>query len=187
MSLEPQPVRATTLIHQEGVLGVIALAVLAFREGGPAAALAPTPGRLLEGVLVAAVVAAAIVLGLWWCRRLPPVRRLQSFQARLVRSWSASDAAAVALLSGLAEEALMRAVLQPLIGLLPAATLFALLHLVPDRELWFWPVFALALGLVFGLLFERYGYPAAASGHMVLNLLAIQQLRGSPEEAEESS
>jgi membrane protease YdiL (CAAX protease family) len=83
----------------------------------------------------------------------------------------------VSVLSGLAEEALMRAVLQPVIGLIAAAALFAALHVVPDRGLWLWPALALVLGVGFGLLFERYGYPAAAAAHVTLNLIALQQLR----------
>lgn len=178
MTFEPRAVRATTLLHQEGILGVVALVALAYRDGGPLAALAPVPGRWLEGVVVAIATAAATAAGLWWCRRLPALRRLQVWQAQLVSGWTTADAASVALLSGLAEEALMRAVLQPLIGLLAAAGLFALLHVVPDRDLWLWPVFALVLGLGFGMLFERYGFPAAAIAHAGLNLMAIQQLRG---------
>ena len=64
----------------------------------------------------------------------------------MVEGWSAGDALAVAVFSGLAEEALIRALLQPLIGLVPAAAVFAVLHLVPDRRLWMWPVMALLLG-----------------------------------------
>lgn len=158
-------------------MALIALVALGFREGGPMAALAPTPGRLLEGLVVAAVGAVAssgLLRGcVWW----GPLRRLQVWQSRLVAGWSTTDAVAVALLSGVAEEALMRAVLQPVIGLYAAAAVFAVLHLVPDRELWLWPVLAFALGIGFGLLFERYGYPAAAAAHTALNLIAIHQLR----------
>jgi len=65
-----------------------------------------------------------------------------------VRGCPRSTRPRFALLSGLAEEALLRALLQPVIGLVPAALLFAVLHLVPDRRLWMWPVIALGLGLV---------------------------------------
>jgi membrane protease YdiL (CAAX protease family) len=67
--------------------------------------------------------------------------------------------------------------LQPAIGLLGAALLFAALHLVPDRRLWMWPVIALGLGIVLGLVFSRYGYPAAAAAHCAINLLALTRLR----------
>ena len=43
----------------------------------------------------------------------------------MVAGWSKGDALAVAVFSGLAEEAFIRALLQPLIGLVPAAAVFA--------------------------------------------------------------
>jgi len=95
----------------------------------------------------------------------------------MVRDWTMLDAVAVGVFSGLAEEALIRALLQPWIGLVAAAVLFALLHIVPDRRLWAWPVIALVLGLVFGLVFERWGYPAAALAHLVVNLVSLLRLR----------
>ena len=58
-----------------------------------------------------------------------------------------------------------------------AAALFAVLHLVPDRRLWFWPVFALACGVALGVVYARFGYPAAAAAHVVINLVALLRLR----------
>jgi membrane protease YdiL (CAAX protease family) len=95
----------------------------------------------------------------------------------MVKGWTITDALAVAVFSGLAEEALLRAVVQPLIGLLPAAAIFAVLHLIPDRRLWLWPVLALAMGVVLGVVFELAGYPAAAVAHMVINGLSLLRLR----------
>jgi membrane protease YdiL (CAAX protease family) len=83
----------------------------------------------------------------------------------------------IALFSGLAEEALIRALLQPIVGLVPAALVFAALHIVPDRRLWLWPVLALVLGLGLGWVFEHGGYPAAASAHIAINLLSLLRLR----------
>lgn len=177
MTIEARTVRATTLLHQEGILGLIALVALAFRAGGPLPALRPTSGSVVEGVVVGCAAAALVAAVLRRGRRLPALRRLQAWQARLVSGWTTTDAVSVSVLSGLAEEALMRAVLQPVIGLIAAAALFAVLHVVPDRGLWLWPVLALVLGVGFGLLFERYGYPAAAAAHVTLNLMSIQQLR----------
>ena len=64
-----------------------------------------------------------------------------------------------------------------MIGLIPAAVIFAVLHIVPDRRLWLWPVVAFAFGLVLGLLFDHAGFPAAASAHIVINLVALLRLR----------
>jgi membrane protease YdiL (CAAX protease family) len=164
------------LLHQEGVLGLIALVGLALRAGGPVPALAPQIAPLAS-VSLGVVAGLGSSLALWLVRELPPLRELQSFQRRLVRGWTVSDALAVALLSGLAEEALLRALLQPVIGLLPAATLFAALHLVPDRRLWLWPVIAFGLGVMLGLLYDAAGYPAAVAAHVAINACALLRLR----------
>ena len=173
---DPPPVRAVSLLHQEGVIGLIAAVGLAIGGNGVFEALRPTvgwPGSLLLG----AASGAACATVLWSFRGTPPLRRLQHFQHRLVRDWTLSDALAVSLLSGLAEEALLRAVLQPVIGLIPAAGVFAVLHIVPDRRLWLWPVIAFAFGLVLGVLYDSAGYPAAAVAHVVINLVALTRLR----------
>jgi membrane protease YdiL (CAAX protease family) len=176
MALDARPVRPVVVAHQEGVVGVVALVGLAFRPHGPVAALAPV-GQPLAGLLAGLGVGLAGSVLLWLLRSTPPVAALEAFLRRVVVEWTAVDAVAIALLSGLAEEALVRALLQPLIGLWPAALVFALLHLLPDRRLWFWPVMALALGVVLGLLFDRWGYPACAAAHVTLNLVGLLRLR----------
>jgi len=174
---EPPAVRPELLIHQEGVIGLVAVVGLGIKDGNPLVGLAAN-GSYLWSIVIGLAVGVGSSAALWLTRHLPPLAELQRFQSRLVRGWSAVDAAAVAMLSGLAEEALLRALLQPVIGLVPAAVLFAVLHLVPDRRLWMWPVIALGLGLALGVVFERYGYPAAAAAHISINLLALMRLRG---------
>jgi membrane protease YdiL (CAAX protease family) len=95
----------------------------------------------------------------------------------LVSNWTVTDVIAVALLSGLAEEALLRAFLQPLLGLFPAAVIFALLHVLPDRRLWFWPVMALVIGVCLGYIYEAQGFPAVAAAHIVLNGVGLMRLQ----------
>lgn len=168
--------RPVLLLHQEGVIGLVAVIGLGLKDGNPLGGLAPQ-GPLAWSIAVGAAVGIASSGALWLIRRAPPLAELQRFQERLVRGWTVVDAAAVALLSGIAEEALLRALLQPVIGLVPAALLFAVLHLVPDRRLWMWPVIALGLGLLLGAVFSRYGYPAAAAAHCAINLLALTRLR----------
>ncbi len=165
-----------TLIHQEGVVGVIALIGLGLRSGGPLPALAPAAGwapALVTGLLAGGAAAGVLLL----LGRLSPLRRLQRWQREIVGAWTPGDVAAVAVLSGVAEEALVRALLQPLIGLLPAAGVFALLHVVPDRDAWAWPLLAFALGLVLGILYDHHGYPAAAVAHVAINAIGLARLR----------
>ncbi len=176
--MPPRAIPANVLIHQEGFLAVIALVGLALREPGLAAGLAPR-GPASSALLIGVATGAAAAGGLWLGRRFPALERLERWQRAMIRGWSATDAAAVAVFSGLAEEALMRALLQPIIGLLPAALLFAVLHLVPDRRLWLWPVLALVLGLVLGAVFVIGGYPAAAGAHVLINALAFVRLRAA--------
>ena len=145
---------AVVLIHQEGVIGVIALVGLSLREKGVWGGLAPR-GSLASGVIAGMVAGAICAGGLWMLRRLPALADLEAWQQQMVRDWSVVDAIVVAVFSGVAEEALIRALLQPIIGLLPAAFLFAALHIVPDRRLWLWPILACALGVGDDFRFRR--------------------------------
>ena len=172
----PRAIPAVAIIHQEGVIGVIALVGLSLRAGGVLEGLAPR-GSLALGVLMGVIAGVLCAAGLWALRRLPAVADLEEWQQRMVRNWTVTDAAAVAVFSGLAEEALIRALLQPIIGLLPAALLFAALHIVPDRRLWLWPVVACVLGVGLGMVFEFGGYPAAAAAHIAINAFALLRLQ----------
>lgn len=146
-------------------------------DGGGLSALGPR-GAWPIGLGAGLIGGLAVFLAMWALLAIPQVRELDVWQGVMVRNWSSVDIVAVAVFSGCAEEALIRALLQPWIGLVPAAVLFAALHIVPDRRLWTWPVLALAMGLVFGLLFERWGYPAPALAHTVVNLVSLWRLSG---------
>lgn len=178
---EPPAIPAVALVHQEGVLALVAVIGLSFSEKPILNALSPT-GSLLGSFAAGTATAACCVVALWLLRSLPALDRLERWQRGVVSKWTTADAVAVALISGIAEEALLRAFLQPVIGLAPAAVLFAVLHIVPDRELWAWPVFALASGLLLGVLFDLHGYPAAATAHILINLVALIRLRRPEEE-----
>jgi len=170
-------VPARAVVHQEGVLALLALIGLGLRDGSPLTGLLPR-GHLWAGLGVGAVVGVILALLGLGARLTAAGRRLEELQGTLVGAWSPMDAVAVALLSGVAEEALVRALLQPFLGLVPAAVLFALLHVVPDRRAWMWPLVALGFGVVLGLLFDRWGYPAAAAAHVIVNLIGLLRLSG---------
>jgi membrane protease YdiL (CAAX protease family) len=175
---EPTPriVPAVVLIHQEGVIAAIALVGLAFTTNGIRGGLAAR-GTAAMAVLTGVLVGAGCFLVLWLIRDLRPLSELETWQRQMVRGWTITDAGAVAVFSGLAEEALIRGLLQPVVGLVPAAAIFAVLHLVPDRRLWMWPILALVLGLVLGGVYELGGYPAAAAAHVAINGLSLTRLR----------
>jgi len=172
----PRAIPANILIHQEGVVAIIALVGLSMRAEGILGSLAPR-GAAAASVFAGLIVGTGCAAAIWMLRRLPALAALETWQRDMVRGWSVTDATAVSLFSGLAEEALIRALLQPIIGLLPAALLFAALHLVPDRRLWLWPALALVLGIVLGVVFEYAGYPAAAAAHVAINLFALLRLQ----------
>ena len=175
---EPTPriVPAVVLIHQEGVIAVIALVGLAFTTTGVRGGLAAR-GTAAMAVLTGVLVGAGCFLVLWLIRDFRPLSELETWQRHMVRGWTITDAGAVAVFSGLAEEALIRGLLQPVIGLVPAAAIFAVLHLVPDRRLWMWPILAFVLGLVLGGVYELGGYPAAAAARVAINGLSLTRLR----------
>ena len=172
----PRSIPAVVIIHQEGVIALFALIGLSLRGDGVLAGLAP-PGSLITAVFGGAAVGVGSFVVLWVLRGLRPAADLESWQRRMVQGWSITDALAVAVFSGLAEEALIRALLQPLLGLWPAALLFAALHFIPDRRLWLWPILALVLGLVLGWVFAVWGYPAAAAAHITINVMSLLRLR----------
>ena len=172
----PHSIPAVVLIHQEGVVAVIALVGLALSANGISGGLA-AKGPLAPALLTGALAGVGSFLILWLIRGLRPLSDLEKWQRHMVHGWTVTDAAAVAVFSGLAEEALVRGLLQPVIGLLPAAAVFAVLHIVPDRRLWLWPVVALILGLVLGGVYELGGYPAAAAAHIAINALSLTRLR----------
>jgi len=169
---------AAALVHQEGVIAVIALVGLSLGSAGIGPSLA-SRGPLAPALFFGAAVGAGIFVVVWLFRTVGPLRDLEAWQRKMVTGWSAGDAVAVAVFSGLAEEALVRALLQPVVGLVPAAAIFAVLHVVPDRKLWAWPAMALLMGLILGWVFERWGYPAAAAAHIVINAVSLVRLRSA--------
>ena len=101
----------------------------------------------------------------------------------------------MAVASGFSEELLFRGALQPRVGLLVASVLFGAVHFVPRRQLLPWTGFAIAVGLLFGWMFETTGnLVAPVVAHCVVNgvnlPLLIRQYggesggesEGSPEE-----
>lgn len=174
----PRRILPAAIVHQEGILGVLALVGLGLRDGTPLPGLLPR-GALAPSLLAGLIGGALAAAGMWLLGRVPAIRELERWQREMVRGWGLSEVGGIALLSGLAEEGLVRALFQPTVGLVPAALIFAVLHLVPDRRAWVWPVLAFALGIGLGILFERWGYPAAATAHAVINLTGFLRLRST--------
>jgi membrane protease YdiL (CAAX protease family) len=98
-----------------------------------------------------------------------------------------AQCALLALVSGIAEEAFFRGVLQPWVGLVAASLLFGLAHFVPRRDLLPWSAFAVAAGFLLGALFEITGnLVAPVTAHVTINAINLHLLSTRYTQAERS-
>jgi len=97
--------------------------------------------------------------------------------ARALGPLSLFECAALAALSGFAEEAFFRGALQPRLGWLGASALFGVAHFAPRRALWPWTGFALLAGLLLGALFAATGnLVAPVAAHAAINAVNLRVL-----------
>jgi membrane protease YdiL (CAAX protease family) len=115
---------------------------------------APTVGWTLAGIGAGLVVVAACHLGR---RSLRFLERAADALTDILGPISYETAVLLALISGVAEELLFRGALWPHLGLFGTTFLFAVVHVVPRRGLWGYPVFAGVVGLLLGALREFSG------------------------------
>lgn len=98
------------------------------------------------------------------------------------------DAVLLAFASGTAEEMLFRGALQPVVGLFWASVIFGACHFLPRRELVLWSVFAMAMGFVFGALYEWTGQLLAPiAAHTIVNGINLPRLARRFEERSKTS
>lgn len=125
------------------------------------------------------IVAGALVILLsdQLTRRTRAGEGLARALGQLLGRLTLAQCALLAGVSGVAEEALFRGVLQPRVGLLAAALIFGLAHFVPRRELAPWALFAFGAGLLLGILFESTGnLVAPAVAHASINAVNLRLL-----------
>lgn len=119
------------------------------------------------GLVVAFVVIAATRR---FVRRTRWGRNLHVSFRGLLGPMSGAEIAFFALASGIAEEAFFRGAMQPALGLVPTALLFGLAHVPPSRKLISWTLFAVVMGLVFGVIFALTGELAGlVLAHILIN------------------
>jgi membrane protease YdiL (CAAX protease family) len=164
-----------------GVLFAVALvwALLAGRSllfaDAQAAARGVAPLRDLAAGVATGL--AAIALSAELTRRTAWGDRLARALAGVLGRLRVSECVALALLSGVAEEAFFRGALQPQVGLLAASLLFALAHFAPGRDLWPWTLCSLAAGLALGGLFAWTGnLVAPVVAHALINAVNLRVL-----------
>jgi len=146
-------------------------------------ALGGWPVHLLLGAVAGVALAYASRA---WSERSEAGARLSRELARLLGRVSAGRAVALALLSGVAEEAFFRGALQPQVGIWLASAIFGLAHWGPTPALRPWALYAALAGLGFGALFELTGsLTAPAAAHVAtnaLNLVWLGREQAAPEE-----
>ena len=164
-----------------GLLAAIALAWNA-RAGRPWAYLDPVAaargidwGRDLALGLAAA--AAVIAVSQIVTARTRWGAALADELARALGPLTLFECAALAALSGFAEEVFFRGALQPRLGWLVASAAFGLAHVAPRRALLPWTGFALVAGLLLGALFAATGnLVAPIAAHAAINAVNLRLL-----------
>jgi hypothetical protein len=134
--------------------------------------------------------AGLLLLGLWWGteRSSPLARKLQEQLSAILGSLTGSEALALALLSGFAEELFFRGAVQGQWGWLPATVLFSVLHTGPGKHFRLWTVFAALAGALFGgLMLWRGNLLAPVLAHTLVNGVNLRRLasRAGGHEGEE--
>jgi hypothetical protein len=160
------------------VLAVGGLVGLAARGERIALELFLAPARSLSDLALGLGAGLALV-ALWEGIRsfAPAARALESTLGALVGPLGAGEVAALALISAVGEEVAFRGALQSWLGLLPAAALFALLHVGPGPRFRWWTLFAAAGGLALGALVDATGVLAPAIvAHLVVNLVQLRRI-----------
>ena len=147
----------------------------------PGTLLAPSLPRLAQGCALGLVLGFAVVGASWLITQRTAWGRhfLEVFQGMLGRLDS-RQILLLALASSLGEEILFRGVLHPRLGLWITALMFGALHMPMRREMWPWTVFAMAMGLVLGLLtdYSQTLWPAIVL-HFVVNYFNLHHISES--------
>lgn len=155
---------------------------IGLRQGRIPLALFVDPGGWWLDLLLG-LAAGLLLLAAWWAmaRSLPLARRLEEQLATVLGPLRASEAVALAVISGFAEELFFRGAVQGSIaggwGWAVASLLFALLHTGPGAAFRFWTLFALVAGVLFGgLMHWRGNLLGPFVAHFLVNAVNLRRL-----------
>jgi membrane protease YdiL (CAAX protease family) len=131
----------------------------------------PSLSLALAGIGLGLVIVGVTHVGI---RALPAVKRAGSLLAGILGPLTWKQALALAVFSGVGEELLFRGALWPHLGIFGTTFLFGLVHVIPRKQLWGYPLFALGAGLLLGLLRDASGsvFPPMLA-HVTVNALNL--------------
>lgn len=155
-------------------LGVRGAPMFALDDSGARTDVLPLGSAVALGVGLGLTI---VVLSQLWTRLWPSGEAVARMLGETLGELRGRECAVLAVASGLSEEMLFRGALQPEVGLLAASVVFGLAHLVPRWPLLLWSAFAVAIGFVFGGVFEWTGslwVPVVA--HVVVNAVNLPLL-----------
>jgi membrane protease YdiL (CAAX protease family) len=129
----------------------------------------------LAAVFYAALLFAAVLLGIFFYRLSPALRRLSDELApQLVDGARWRDLVLISVFSGVGEESFFRGALQPELGLVATSLLFGVLHIGPDRRYFVWTGWAVGAGFLFGALYQwTGGILAPITAHVLHNAATL--------------
>jgi hypothetical protein len=156
---------------------VVAALWIGIRDQGVALAQFVSARPLVD---ITSGVVTGLLLHLSWRlaeRGSATARQLGDELRGLLGPLASGEIAALALISGFAEEIFFRGALQGSLGWPLATLIFALLHTGPGKTLRLWGIFALLAGAIFGgLLIWRGALLAPMVAHVLVNALGLRQL-----------
>jgi membrane protease YdiL (CAAX protease family) len=123
--------------------------------------------------------AGLLLLGAWWGaeRTFPLAKELEARLADALGPITPSEAVALALLSGFAEELFFRGAVQGTLGWGAATVLFGLLHSGPGKAFRLWTLFAFIAGaLLGGIMVWRGNLLGPIAGHFLVNAVNLRRL-----------
>jgi membrane protease YdiL (CAAX protease family) len=125
------------------------------------------------------IAAGLLLLGAWWGaeRTFPLARDLEARLGEALGPVTPSEAVALALLSGFAEELFFRGAVQGALGWTAATILFGLLHSGPGKAFRLWTLFAVVAGaLLGGIMMWRGNLLGPVAGHVLVNAVNLRRL-----------
>lgn len=153
---------------------------IGFDRGSIPANLFVEPAQVAVDIVLGLAAGSLLLAATWVGRRhVGSFAKLEARLAQLLRGVTRSEALALALISGFAEELFFRGAVQGSWGALWATVLFALMHTGPDRLIGIWTLFALAAGALFaGMTVVRGTILSAVIAHALINGVNLRRLVG---------